>query len=74
MYQLMVDALPGAAIVSIAHRSTVAAFHDRRLRYLPERGTLQDDAADTGAGVPRPALEDGQGGSRAVSYRVVQEA
>lgn len=79
MYQLMVDALPGAAIVSIAHRSTVAAFHNRRLRYLPERETLQADAGaldgrQAEAGVPCPALEDGQGGSRAVSYRVVQEA
>lgn len=70
MYQLMVDALPGAAIVSIAHRSTVAAFHDRRLRYVPD---LPADHA-TPAGAPRPALEDGQGTARAVSYRVLQDA
>ncbi|RZT43164.1 ABC transporter ATP-binding protein/permease [Cupriavidus agavae] len=34
MYRLMVETLPDATIVSIAHRSTVAAFHDRRLRYV----------------------------------------
>lgn len=66
MYQLMVDSLPGAAIVSIAHRSTVAGFHNRRLRYV------RDDAAGTAADVP--ALQDGQGPARAVSYRVVQDA
>ncbi|CAG2148725.1 Inner membrane ABC transporter ATP-binding protein YddA [Cupriavidus yeoncheonensis] len=59
MYRLMVEALPDAAIISIAHRSTVAAFHGRRLRYVP----------DDGAGA-----QDGQGGDAAVSYRVVCEA
>ena len=59
MYQLMVQQLPQAAIVSIAHRSTVAAFHQRRLRYLP-----QDEAAARAA----------QAGEPGVSYRVVCEA
>src|SRR5437868_6620977 len=62
MYRLMVEALPGAAIVSIAHRSTVAAFHGKRLRYV----------ADTVAG-PTPS-HDGQGEAPAVSYRVIHEA
>lgn len=65
MYRLMVQALPDAAIVSIAHRSTVAAFHDRRLRYVP----VGDGADESGAG-PR----DGQGEGGGVSYRVVQDA
>lgn len=59
MYRMVVDALPDAAIISIAHRSTVAAFHGRRLRYVP------DDGAGT---------QDGQGEGAAVSYRVVCEA
>lgn len=68
MYRLMLEALPRAAIVSIAHRSTVAAFHDRRLRYVPlDGGPGYRD--ESGAG-PR----DGQAGVGGVSYRVVQEA
>ncbi|MBY4896481.1 ABC transporter ATP-binding protein/permease [Cupriavidus sp. AU9028] len=67
MYALMVEALPGAAIVSIAHRSTVARFHQRRLRYVPE--------GDPRTGQERRAAhEDGQGLPRAVSYRVVQDS
>ncbi|MGO4307703.1 ABC transporter ATP-binding protein/permease [Cupriavidus sp. RAF12] len=66
MYKLVVDTMPTAAIISIAHRSTVAAFHDRRLRYLPVDGGGRDES---GAG-PR----DGQGGGGGVSYRVVQDA
>ncbi|WP_416047568.1 ABC transporter ATP-binding protein/permease [Cupriavidus basilensis] len=62
MYRLMVDSLPGAAIISIAHRSTVAAFHGKRLRYV---------AAD---GAHWEAEHDGQGEAAAVSYRVVHEA
>lgn len=65
MYQLMVEELPGAAIVSIAHRSTVAAFHGRRLRYVPVDGN-----GDESGGGPR----DGQGEGGGVSYRVVQDA
>ena len=37
MYEL-VGALPRSAIISVAHRSTVARFHDKRLRYLPADG------------------------------------
>jgi putative ATP-binding cassette transporter len=62
MYQLMIDQLPGAAMVSIAHRSTVAAFHDRRLRYVGATDSATDDAR----------FEEGEGAG--VSYRVVQEA
>ncbi|MDT6962498.1 ABC transporter ATP-binding protein/permease [Cupriavidus sp. SZY C1] len=69
MYQLMVDALPGAAIVSIAHRSTVAAFHNRRLRYVPAAGPA-NGASDESGGGPR----DGQGEGGGVSYRVVEDA
>jgi hypothetical protein len=50
MYQLMVEALPDAAIVSIAHRSTVAAFHDRRLHYVPVGDASMKAAAGRGMG------------------------
>ncbi|SPA13445.1 putative ABC TRANSPORTER, ATP-binding membrane component [Cupriavidus taiwanensis] len=59
MYQLMVEQLPHTAIVSIAHRSTVAAFHQRRLRYVPQDGE---------------AARAAQAGEPGVSYRVVCEA
>ena len=36
MYQLLADRLPGTAVVSIAHRSTVARWHDRQIRYLAQ--------------------------------------
>ncbi|HBD39450.1 MAG TPA: ABC transporter ATP-binding protein, partial [Cupriavidus sp.] len=65
MYRLMVETLPDAAIISIAHRSTVAAFHDRRLHYLPV-----GDASDESGGGPRDGQLEGGG----VSYRVVQDA
>jgi putative ATP-binding cassette transporter len=35
MYSLLQRRLPGAAIVSIAHRSGVAAFHDREVSLAP---------------------------------------
>jgi putative ATP-binding cassette transporter len=31
MYRLMMERLPNAALVSVAHRESVAAFHDRAL-------------------------------------------
>lgn len=56
MYALLVERLPRAAIVSIAHRSTVARWHGRHLRYRPvhaagdEPRYLPADEA-----LPRPA-------------------
>jgi putative ATP-binding cassette transporter len=38
MYGLIRERLPGAALISIAHRSTVARWHDRYLRYDARRG------------------------------------
>jgi len=38
MYEMVVQALPQSAIISVAHRSTVARFHGKRLRYLPADG------------------------------------
>ncbi|QHI98886.1 ATP-binding cassette domain-containing protein [Xylophilus rhododendri] len=38
MYALVRERLPQAAVVSIAHRSTVARWHERQLRYLPQEG------------------------------------
>jgi putative ATP-binding cassette transporter len=36
LYELLTARLPRAAIVSIAHRPTVAAFHARRTTFVPE--------------------------------------
>jgi vitamin B12/bleomycin/antimicrobial peptide transport system ATP-binding/permease protein len=38
LYRLLQERLPGAAIVSIGHRSTLEAFHQRRLKLEPEGG------------------------------------
>jgi putative ATP-binding cassette transporter len=35
MYELLRQRLPGATVVSIAHRSAVAAFHDRQITVDP---------------------------------------
>lgn len=40
MYSLMLEWMPDVTIVSVAHRSTVARFHHRRLRYIPEGDPL----------------------------------
>lgn len=37
MYQLLIERLPQAAIISIAHRSRLRKFHDLRLSIDPER-------------------------------------
>lgn len=57
MYALVLERLPGVALVSIAHRSTVARFHTHRLLYRP--------VTPTGM-----AGKTGQGEVGAVSYRV----
>lgn len=40
MYQLLRERLPDATLVSIAHKPSVRAFHDRRLRLDPQRHTV----------------------------------
>ena len=45
LYGLLRQRLPNTAIVSIAHRPTVAAHHDRRYVLEPERGSLRIAAA-----------------------------
>jgi putative ATP-binding cassette transporter len=37
LYQLLLDRMPNATVVSIGHRSTLAMFHDRHLALHPER-------------------------------------
>jgi len=54
MYALVRERLPDAAIVSIAHRSTVARWHDHQLRYLP---------SDAGATAPYAPSAVPMGGS-----------
>jgi putative ATP-binding cassette transporter len=45
MYTLLAERLPATTIISIGHRSTLAAFHGRRLGMTPEGDhfTLRDD-------------------------------
>jgi vitamin B12/bleomycin/antimicrobial peptide transport system ATP-binding/permease protein len=38
VYRLLRQRLPDATVVSIGHRSTLAAFHDRRLAFVDEGG------------------------------------
>jgi vitamin B12/bleomycin/antimicrobial peptide transport system ATP-binding/permease protein len=40
MYKLLREDLPQATIVSIAHRTSVAAFHDHRVDFAREDGAL----------------------------------
>ncbi|MGQ0569233.1 MAG: ABC transporter ATP-binding protein/permease [Armatimonadota bacterium] len=44
LYGLVRERLPGATVVSIAHRSTVAAFHQRRMRIDPDRQAITASA------------------------------
>ncbi len=46
MYRLLAERLPDTTVVSIGHRSTLAAFHQRRLGMAPEGDhfTLRDEA------------------------------
>lgn len=53
LYRAIVERLPNAAIVSVAHRESVAAFHDRRLKI--ENGLATISAADAPANLaPHP--------------------
>ncbi|MEH3085288.1 MAG: ABC transporter ATP-binding protein/permease [Xylophilus ampelinus] len=67
MYRLLVERLPGTALVSIAHRSTVARWHDRQLRYLP----AGDGAGD---GADGPADGAFAGGDAAPRHRLEARA
>jgi putative ATP-binding cassette transporter len=41
LYKILKERLPDTAVVSIAHRSTVAAFHARRMALVNEGGTTR---------------------------------
>ena len=41
LYRLMQDRLKGTAIVSIGHRSTLSAFHRRRIEFAAQDGIYQ---------------------------------
>ena len=38
LYALLVSRLPGTAIISVAHRPALAAFHQRLARFVPDAG------------------------------------
>jgi putative ATP-binding cassette transporter len=40
LYRTLRERLPGTTIVSIGHRSTLEAFHDRRITLEPEGGVF----------------------------------
>ena len=48
LYKLLIERLPSAAIVSIGHRSTLAAFHKRRLELFKEVGHFRVREAAVG--------------------------
>jgi putative ATP-binding cassette transporter len=51
LYLLLQEALPRATIVSIGHRSTLFAFHDRHLTLMPEGGYHRIREAVLGRGI-----------------------
>ena len=51
LYLLLQEALPRTTIVSIGHRSTLFAFHDRHLTLLPEGGYHRIREAVLGRGI-----------------------
>ena len=48
MYELLAERLPGAAIISVAHRPSVAAMHDRQLVIDPAIQGVTSVAGATG--------------------------
>jgi putative ATP-binding cassette transporter len=57
IYALLVERLPGAAIVSIAHRPGLAAFHGRSLRIMRDRGDRTARLASIPPGIAAAAAE-----------------
>ena len=50
MYGLLAERLPGAAVISIAHRPEAVALHERQLVIDPARHRLIDGATAVGEG------------------------
>ena len=76
LYQTLIERLPEAGIVSITHRPTLDAFHNRRVEM--QRGALRavpgggSPAGGGGIGLRRPAASGGSpqsGRRRRVAYR-----
>jgi vitamin B12/bleomycin/antimicrobial peptide transport system ATP-binding/permease protein len=51
LYRLLLERLPGTAVVSVAHRPALAAFHERHLAFRP----TEDGAATPGLSELAPA-------------------
>ena len=51
LYRLLQERLKGTTIISIGHRSTLGAFHRRRVEVVPDAGFLS--GARSAAGVRR---------------------
>ena len=41
LYKLLIERLPETSLVSIAHRTNLAAFHRRRLQFKPAPGGMK---------------------------------
>ena len=41
LYRLLQDRLKGTTVISIGHRSTLGAFHGRRVELVPEASTYR---------------------------------
>ena len=48
MYELLAERLPGASVISVAHKPTVAAFHKRQLTIDPTSHRVVSSAATAG--------------------------
>jgi putative ATP-binding cassette transporter len=57
LYRLLLARMPNTTIVSIGHRSTLAAFHDRHLALHPERDHHR--IRNTVLSAPAPAISSG---------------
>jgi putative ATP-binding cassette transporter len=44
LYALLTEELPESTIVSIAHRETVAQYHDLRWQFVADGGAAPEDA------------------------------
>ncbi|RYC47676.1 ABC transporter ATP-binding protein/permease [Pectobacterium zantedeschiae] len=71
VYQALVNALPDSAIISVAHRETLAAFHTHHLHLTPLTGSdnHHDRENQTGDDAPRYQRTDSAFSERGLAWR-----
>ena len=65
LYNLILERIPGITLISVAHRTTVAQFHLRRLTLCPETRSIEDGRCGpmpTAAVIPAQGNGDDRGG------------